>query len=932
MEKVRILLVEDEEVIAAGIRRTLEGQGFEVTSCAASGEEALRLVERDRPDVVLMDVVLGGRMDGIEAASVIRESFDVPVIYLTGHADDETMERAKASEPFGFIVKPFRDGQLRSAIEMAIHQHRAQGRFRAREEALGRANSWLETLLNAIPDLVFFKDAAGRHILINRACEEFMGLGAEEVRGKTVGDLIPGDAAASCMAGDESVISGRRLVRVEESLVGASGEKRLMETIKVPVYDEKGGPVGLVGISRDITGRKEVEEKLRLFMEGVESAPDGVQIVSLDGVIGYSNKAIQEIYGYAPEELAGRHVSCMNVDPAMAETVILPSIREAGRWTGEIMARHKDGREFPVWLSASLVLDADGRPIAMVGIIRDVTDLKRADEELRRHRERLEELVHERTSELIRANELLRLEIAGREEVEKRRRDLLGELQTIFENLPIGILYLDANFNCLSVNRFLCSITGKSEEELVGKPCFETIGEYVDDPGRQGDQKICSFCRKAKCLSERRPVTFERSLGDRILRITTVPEFDRNGDVHRFLEIVEDITKRRLAEEERAVLEEQLRHSQKMEAVGQLAGGVAHEFNNRLTAITNCAYILKMKLGEDDPLRAYAEQILASSEKASNLTQSLLALSRRQVINPKPLDINEIVRGVEKFLSRVIGADVEMATALCDRELTVMADVGQIEQVLLNLVTNARDAMPGGGRLELRTGAAHFPEAIAPDLKPGSYALLSVSDSGAGMDDETMDKIFEPFFTTKAVGRGTGLGLSIAYGIVKQHKGHIGVESRPGRGSTFKIYLPLAGEKAESAGPEDFVLPAGGRETLLVAEDDAEVREYTRKVLEEFGYRVLLASDGEEAVEIFRENGDAVNLVLTDVVMPKMSGREVVERIRELNPGVRCLFITGYAADLNHEKDFITEGLNFISKPVFPGELLRKIRQELDSD
>lgn len=929
--KVRILVVEDEEVVAAGVRRTLEGYGYEVTSCVATGEDALRRVHEDRPDLVLMDVVLEGRMDGIEAACLIHERFGVPVIYLTGHADESVLERARASETFGYVTKPFHDSQLRATLEMALHRHRSEALLREREEALDRANRWLETLINTIPDLVYFKDASGRHILINRAGEEFMGMGLDEVRGKTVKDLMPPDEAAACMSGDEAVISGGRPVSAEEILVSASGEKRHFETVKVPVYDEQGEPSGLVGISRDITGRKRVEERLRLYMEGIESAPDGVQIVSLEGVIEYSNKAVEEIYGYPVEELRGKHVTSMNVDPEIADSVILPSIRKHGSWTGEITVRHKDGREFPIWLSASLVRDEDGEPIAMVGINRDMTDLKRADEELRRHRERLEELVQERTSELIRANELLRREIAVREDVEKTRRDLLDELQTIFDNLPIGIVYLDANFVCLSVNRFLCSITGRREEELIGRPCYETIGEYVDDPGREGVEKVCSFCKKTKCLEARRPVTFERALGDRMLRVTTVPEFDRDGNVHRFLEIVEDITKRRRAEAERTVLEEQLRHSQKMEAVGQLAGGVAHEFNNRLTAITNCAYILKMKLQEGNPLRGYAEQILASSDKASNLTQSLLALSRRQVIDPKPLDLNEIVKGVERLLSRVIGADVDLVTSLCERELTVMADVGQIEQVLLNLVTNARDAMPEGGRLALRTSVIQFEEAAAPGLKTGLYALLSVSDSGVGMDDETMDKIFEPFFTTKGVGKGTGLGLSIAYGIVKQHKGHLGVESEPERGATFSVYLPLAGEKAESAEHVDPGLPSGGRETLLVAEDDAEVREFTRKILEEFGYRVLLASDGDEAVGKFIEHSDEVKLVLTDVVMPKKGGREVVSTIKRLNPKVRCIFITGYAADFHQKKDFVAEGLNYISKPVFPGELLRKIRQELDS-
>jgi CheY-like chemotaxis protein len=371
-----------------------------------------------------------------------------------------------------------------------------------------------------------------------------------------------------------------------------------------------------------------------------------------------------------------------------------------------------------------------------------------------------------------------------------------------------------------------------------------------------------------------------------------------------------------------------------MEAVGQLAGGVAHEFNNRLTAITNCGYILKMKLQPDEPLRVYAEQILASAEKAASLTQSLLAFSRKQVINPKAVRVNDIVRGVEKFLHRVIGADIELVTEFLDEEMTVLADVGQIEQVLLNMATNARDAMPGGGYLHI--GTERVETADDPSLSSlaggrGAYAVISVSDTGEGMEESRREKIFEPFFTTKGVGKGTGLGLSIAYGIIKQHGGHITVQSESGEGTNFRIFIPLTESEAGEVKSREAPVPEGGRETVLLAEDDSDVRRFTRRVLEEFGYRVIEAVDGEDAIKVFRENRDSVKLLLTDVVMPRKNGREVYSEISRECPGIRSLFISGYAADVISDKGMLQEGQHFITKPVSPGELLRRVREELDS-
>jgi signal transduction histidine kinase len=392
----------------------------------------------------------------------------------------------------------------------------------------------------------------------------------------------------------------------------------------------------------------------------------------------------------------------------------------------------------------------------------------------------------------------------------------------------------------------------------------------------------------------------------------------------------------RLREAEKAQLESQLRHAQKMEAIGQLAGGVAHDFNNILCAIIGFGTLLEMGMGKDDPTREHLKQILSAADRATNLTQSLLAFSRKQVINPRQANLNEIVLNIEKMLKRLVTEDIELRIILTGHELRVLVDQGQIDQVLVNLVTNARDAMPQGGVLTIETAETEPPEElfIAPQHPYlGKCALLTVSDTGAGIDNVAKDRIFEPFFTTKEVGKGTGLGLSMVYGIVKQHDGHISAHSEPGKGTSFRIYLPLVINEPPLAPvqAEQSTAPATGTETVLVVEDNPQVRVLNRAVLETFGYRVIEAVDGEEAVSHFILHRDEIDLVIMDVVMPRKNGREAYGEIIKLRPDVKVLFMSGYTSDVVQEKGIITEGVNFIPKPIAPMDMLKKIRELLDA-
>ncbi|MHB8844091.1 MAG: c-type heme family protein [Nitrospirota bacterium] len=385
---------------------------------------------------------------------------------------------------------------------------------------------------------------------------------------------------------------------------------------------------------------------------------------------------------------------------------------------------------------------------------------------------------------------------------------------------------------------------------------------------------------------------------------------------------------------ERLKLEDQLRQAQKMEAVGLLAGGVAHDFNNVLTAIIGYGNLLQMKMEPADPLRSYAEHILTTSQRAAQLTQSLLTFSRKQAVNLLPLELNSTVLRVEKLLKRLIREDIDLRTELAVGDAMVLADSIQLEQVLMNLVTNARDAMPEGGTLTISTSFATIDAAFVVDHgygQTGPYIKLTIADTGAGMDDRTKARIFEPFFTTKEMGKGTGLGLATVYGIIKQHKGFIDVNSAPGAGTAFHLYLPLIGPASALPAMKNSRELRGGTETILVAEDDEAIRALTRSVLMEFGYTVMEAKDGEDAVRMFEQNRETIELLLFDVIMPRKNGKTAYEEIRRMRPDMKALFMSGYSADMISQEGILEKDLNFIAKPLSPTELLQKVREVLDS-
>ena len=548
--------------------------------------------------------------------------------------------------------------------------------------------------------------------------------------------------------------------------------------------------------------------------------------------------------------------------------------------------------------------------------------LRKLAKELKASRDSLEERVDERTLQLEEANRELRKEIAEHRQTEVALRESERRFHAIFDHSFQLMGLMTPAGTLLESNRTSLEFCGLEESALINKLFWES-------PWWTHNAELKSRLREAvarAAAGELARFEITHRAGDDSLHyfdFSIKPVRDEQGTVVLLIPEGRDIT-------DRKKLGEQLRQSQKMEALGNLAGGIAHDFNNILTVIIGFGNILGMQLGEGHALTPYVQDILSASERAAALTKNLLSFSRKQVIEPGPERLNDIVRKIDKFLLRIIGADIEFKTVLAPQDLVVNVDSGQIEQLIVNLAANARDAMPEGGVLLIETErlevSATFP---GPVLEPGQYAVLSVSDTGTGMEEAVRQKIFEPFFTTKEVGKGTGLGLSMAYGIVKQHNGEISVQSEPGRGTTFKIYFKLIDAQGDRKGLAVSPAPVGGTETILVAEDDQDVRKFLAHTLRAFGYTVVEAVDGENALAQFGRHKDQIKLLILDVVMPKANGKEVYQGIRRSGATVPVLFASGYAADIVNEKGGAEKGVDYISKPVTPHELLAKVRAAL---
>ncbi len=512
-------------------------------------------------------------------------------------------------------------------------------------------------------------------------------------------------------------------------------------------------------------------------------------------------------------------------------------------------------------------------------------------------------------------------EAAGRRErrrAEARLRSSEARYRTLFESAQDAIAVWDEGLKLVDANRAYCDLVGAPRDDLLGQ--WHAPADAVAPEDRPRFEEALRELEATGILRGEFAVTSQdgaRRLVD-VIGMRSAPGF--------FLSILRDIT-------ERKSLERQLEQAQRMESIGTLAGGIAHDFNNILTGISGYADLALMHLSPAHPLHSDLSQIRKQAEHAATLTRQLLAFSRRQVLERRHVDLNRVIGEIETFLRRVIGEHIAVDIRKADGLATAYVDPVQVEQVLMNLCINARDAMPGGGRLIVESANARLDAAFCRVnvwARPGEYALIRVSDTGIGMDEATMQSIFDPFFTTKEPGKGTGLGLAMVYGIVKQHDGLIEVTSEPGRGAAFTVYFPAVDAKAEPVSRAAALPARGGHETILLAEDDDMVRELIVRTLETAGYQVVTAVDGEQALEVFDRRKDDLALAIVDAVMPKLGGREVYFELRARKPALKFLVVSGYSVNAIDERFVQEEGLHFVQKPFSPADLARRVREILD--
>jgi len=643
------------------------------------------------------------------------------------------------------------------------------------------------------------------------------------------------------------------------------------------ITDAQGLVVKTVGVNQDITERKQTEEQLTVANFAVQSAMSAIGLADLSGKVIFVNHSWLKLWGYdCEDDVLGRPIS--DFAAAGEESEAIQSLQSGREYVGEGKAVRGDGTFFEIQFQANLVRSPEGRPVCIMASFVDISERKATEETLRTT-----------TARLVRAGEVSRT----------------------------GNWELDLSSKTIHASSGACRIYGAEGELSLAAVQQFPLPEYRE----MLDQAFRALIR------ENRPYDVEfkirRADNGALVDIHSVAEYDPQRKT--VFGVIQDVT-------EKKKLEEQLRQAQKMEAVGTLAGGVAHDFNNILTVIMGFANLVQMSIGPDDRLRPYVDQIVASSKKAADLTQSLLAFSRKQRITLEPHNINDVLRSTVKLLKRLLPEDIELRLDLSPVDAVARLDLNQIYQVLMNLATNARDAMPKGGRLTIKTGVVALDEEFEKSHgfgKRGMYVRLSVSDTGVGMDRKTKERIFDPFFTTKEVGKGTGLGLASAYGIVKQHEGYITVSSKVSEGTTFDIYLPLAETiLRQEAGRVEGV--RGGNETVLVVEDDQDVRKMMREILEGSGYAVLEAVDGEEGISTYGRHKEAIDLVILDVVMPGKNGRETFDEIASSGSSVKALFVSGYTGDVVLGKGVRSDGADFLQKPLSVSGLLSKVREVLD--
>jgi hypothetical protein len=772
--------------------------------------------------------------------------------------------------------------RVSASLAIALEQRMTQAALSASEERY-------RLISENMSDVIWLLDvASGRLTYVSPSVERLLGYSPEEILAKSMPEILTPESYQYVIRRLPQVLeafeNGDESMRTQSNQLDQlrkDGSVVRSEVVTTLLKNQQGRVVEILGTSRDITVRvdalqtlRESEETHRALVEGL---PDVVMRFDRDGRHLFVSENISEVVNLRAAEFIGRTHRELGFSEAQCqfwEEAIRGVFDSGTPFETEFTLESKQGPAIHNWRLLP-ERDAQGGVRSVLSISRDITAYRRAEEDYRTlFREMLDGFA-------------------------------LHEILCDDQGRP-------ADYRFLDVNPAFERMTGLKSQDILGRTVLEVLPSterhWIETYGR------------VALTGE--PISFQ-SHHTELKKYFEVAAF--RPAANQFACIFADVT-------ERKALEVQLQQAQKMESIGRLAGGIAHDFNNLLTVINGYSQLLLNTMSAEDPIRAHLGEIHKAGERAAGLTRQLLAFSRKQVLEPRVLDLNSVVAGMRPMLERLVGEDVEVRVALKAETGMVRADPHQLEQVVMNLAVNARDAMPCGGRLLIETAAVEWDEAHAQahmEARAGRYVMLSVSDNGVGMDEQTRLRIFEPFFTTKGAGKGTGLGLSMVQGIVAQSGGSIEVYSEPGQGATFKIYLPALADAATEAGMRAATPALGGKETVLVVEDQAEVREYVTAVLKSYGYHVITAEHAGDALQLGKSERRRIHLLLTDVVMPDLSGRELATELRKLQPGIKVLFMSGYSDDAIVHHGVLDECGDFIQKPFSPDALAGKLRAVL---
>ena len=764
------------------------------------------------------------------------------------------------------------------------------------EEALSESRQMLRLVLDTIPVRVFWKDTDSNYLGCNQSFAQDSGLRSpEELVGKNDWAMGWADQAEAYRADDRLVIdTGKPRLNYAEPQTTPDGRRIWLRTSKVPLLGAEGAIKGILGTYEDITERKRIEESLKRseekFRELFDSAPIGYHEIDSNGCIVDVNQTELEMLGYMREEMVGKPVWQFVHDAESSRK------RVAAKLSGDVPPTRsavrsylrKDGTSLSTLMEERLLKDDQGIITGIRTVIQDIAERTRAEEALRISEERF---------------------------------------RTTLYSIGDGVITADIRGTVLQMNPVAESLTGWSEEQATGQSVSGVFNIVSEESGNPVENPVFRVLRQGIIVGLANHTTLIAKDGvRRPIADSGAPIRNERGETIGVVLVFTDQSEHRL-------LQAQLMQAQKMEAIGRLAGGIAHDFNNVIAVILGYAKLIEHAISPLDPIARKVQAIVSAAKRSADLTKQLLAFARKQVVDPVVLNLNHALSDLQHMLARLVGEDIVITLRPGRHLWNIKIDPTQVDQILANLASNARDAIADVGAISIELSNTVVDQDYCKEhfgFQPGEYVMLAFSDDGCGMDKATTGHIFEPFFTTKPVGQGTGLGLATVFGIVRQNNGFINVYSEPDKGTTFKIYFPrFYGEVEMPAGKQDDI-PLEGTESILVVEDEEQLLELAKSSLELYGYTVITAKSPGDAILLCERSNMKFDLLITDVVMPGMNGKELQERLDVLKPGMKVIFMSGYTADVVAHRGILDEGVNFLQKPFTPRSLARKAREVLN--